>query len=53
VLTLEDVPDPRPAAGEALVRVRACALNHLDSWQRPTAGLGEKLECATALVHVP
>lgn len=34
VLRYEDAPDPRPAIGEALVRVRACALNHLDLWQR-------------------
>ena len=34
VLTFEDVPDPRPAAGEAVVRVRACALNRLDIWKR-------------------
>jgi NADPH:quinone reductase-like Zn-dependent oxidoreductase len=34
VLTFEDVPDPRPAAGEAVVRVRACALNRLDIWER-------------------
>jgi NADPH:quinone reductase-like Zn-dependent oxidoreductase len=34
VLRYEDAPDPLPAGGEALVRVRACALNHLDLWQR-------------------
>ena len=34
VLTFKDVPDPRPAAGEAVVRVRACALNRLDIWER-------------------
>src|ERR1700755_3270003 len=34
VLRYEDAPDPRPAAGRALVRVRACALNHLDLWER-------------------
>lgn len=34
VLRYEDAPDPVPAAGEALVRVHACALNHLDLWQR-------------------
>jgi NADPH:quinone reductase-like Zn-dependent oxidoreductase len=34
VLRLEDVEEPTPGPGEALVRVRACALNHLDLWQR-------------------
>lgn len=34
VLRFEDVPDPVAAPGEALVRVRACALNHLDIWER-------------------
>jgi NADPH:quinone reductase-like Zn-dependent oxidoreductase len=34
VIRYEDAPDPRPAEGRALVRVRACALNHLDLWQR-------------------
>ncbi|HEY6169142.1 MAG TPA: alcohol dehydrogenase catalytic domain-containing protein [Verrucomicrobiae bacterium] len=27
-----DVPDPKPAAGEVVVRVRACGLNRLDLW---------------------
>jgi NADPH:quinone reductase-like Zn-dependent oxidoreductase len=34
VLRYEDAPDPAPAAGRAIVRVRACALNHLDLWER-------------------
>jgi NADPH:quinone reductase-like Zn-dependent oxidoreductase len=34
VLRYEDAPDPVAAAGQAIVRVRACALNHLDLWER-------------------
>jgi NADPH:quinone reductase-like Zn-dependent oxidoreductase len=34
VLQYEDAPDPEPNADEALVRVKACALNHLDIWAR-------------------
>jgi len=34
VLRLEDVPEPEVRPGEVLVRVRACALNHLDVWGR-------------------
>jgi NADPH:quinone reductase-like Zn-dependent oxidoreductase len=34
VLRYEDAPEPVPAPGHALVRVRACALNHLDVWGR-------------------
>ena len=33
-LTDTEVPDPVPGQNEALVRVRACALNHLDIWTR-------------------
>jgi len=34
VLRYDDVPDPEPGPGQVLVRVRACALNHLDIWVR-------------------
>ncbi|HEV2288527.1 MAG TPA: zinc-binding dehydrogenase [Candidatus Acidoferrales bacterium] len=34
VLTYTDVVEPKPRADEVLVRVRACALNHLDLWIR-------------------
>lgn len=34
VLIYEDVPDPVAGKGYAIVRVRACALNHLDIWER-------------------
>jgi NADPH:quinone reductase-like Zn-dependent oxidoreductase len=34
VLKFEEAPDPKPNSDEALVRVRACALNHLDLWAR-------------------
>jgi len=34
VLQYEDIPDPSYRPNEILVRVRACALNHLDLWVR-------------------
>jgi NADPH:quinone reductase-like Zn-dependent oxidoreductase len=34
VLKYEDTPDPVIRASEVLVRVKACALNHLDLWVR-------------------
>jgi NADPH:quinone reductase-like Zn-dependent oxidoreductase len=34
VLRYEDARDPDLAPGEVLVRVRACAMNHLDLWAR-------------------
>ena len=33
-LKFADVPEPKPLAGEALVKVKAVALNHLDIWVR-------------------
>jgi NADPH:quinone reductase-like Zn-dependent oxidoreductase len=34
VLRYEDVPDPQPRKDQVLIRVKACALNHLDIWAR-------------------
>lgn len=34
VVRIEDVPRPEPGPGEALVEVRAAAMNHLDLWVR-------------------
>ena len=34
VLQYGDFPDPKPAAGEVLIDVKACSLNHLDIWTR-------------------
>jgi NADPH:quinone reductase-like Zn-dependent oxidoreductase len=34
VLRYEEAPDPVPTQDDVLVRVKACALNHLDLWAR-------------------
>jgi NADPH:quinone reductase-like Zn-dependent oxidoreductase len=34
VLRYEDIPDPKRREDQVLVRVRACALNHIDLWIR-------------------
>ncbi len=34
VVRYGDVPDPRLDSGQVLIKVRACALNHLDIWVR-------------------
>ena len=31
-LAIQELPDPEPQPGEVLVRVKACAMNHLDVW---------------------
>jgi NADPH:quinone reductase-like Zn-dependent oxidoreductase len=48
VLRLEDIADPTPSPGEVVVRVRACALNHLDIWhRRGIPGASFLLPCTT------
>ena len=37
-LEYTDMPEPKISPDEVLVRVRACALNHLDIWIREAAG---------------
>jgi NADPH:quinone reductase-like Zn-dependent oxidoreductase len=37
VLSLDDVPVPEPGPGEALVRLKAAGINHLDVWLRTGA----------------
>lgn len=48
VLKYADAPEPRPRANDVVVRVRACALNHLDLWVR--RGL---LNVPIPLPHIP
>ncbi|WP_165066291.1 zinc-binding dehydrogenase [Paludisphaera rhizosphaerae] len=43
LLRLEDVRDPEPGPGEAIVRLKAAALNHRDVWIRTGAYAGIKL----------
>src|SRR5690349_6363671 len=55
VLRCEDVPDPKPRNDQVLVRVRACALNHLDIWVRkglPGVSLVDSLGSDIAEEHV-
>src|SRR5271170_5112977 len=37
VMKLEDVPDPKPAAGQVLVRLRAIGVNPVDTYVRSGA----------------
>jgi len=48
VLRYADVPEPEVRQGEVLVRVQACALNHLDLWVR-----GGIPGVAFPLPHIP
>ena len=34
VIRYTDVPDPKPLGGQVLVKIMACAINHLDVWVR-------------------
>lgn len=34
VMNYKEVPTPKPGPGEVLIKVKACALNHLDIWVR-------------------
>lgn len=34
VMKYEEAPDPKPGPNEVVVRVKACAMNHLDIWVR-------------------
>jgi zinc-binding alcohol dehydrogenase/oxidoreductase len=44
-LEIAQVPDPTPAAGEALVTVKAAALNHRDVWIKAGEYAGLKWPC--------
>jgi NADPH:quinone reductase-like Zn-dependent oxidoreductase len=48
VLQYADVPEPEPRPNEVLVRVRSCALNHLDLWVR-----GGLPNVSIPLPHIP
>lgn len=44
-LTIAEVPDPRPAPGEAVVALHAAALNHRDVWIKTGQYAGLKWPC--------
>ena len=44
-LSVASVPDPKPAAGEVVVSVRAAALNHRDVWIKTGQYAGLKFPC--------
>ena len=44
-LAIADIPDPVPAAGEAVVAMRAAALNHRDVWIKAGQYAGLKWPC--------
>ena len=51
VLEYGDLPDPEPGPGEALVRLRAAALNHVDIWVR-VGWPGLDLRCPMSLARM-
>ena len=65
VLRYEEAPDPSPANGEILVRLRAAALNHIDLWIRQgkpsvpkpfilgSDGAGERVDTGARVVINP
>ncbi len=44
-MTVTEVPDPQPAAGEVIVAVKAAALNHRDVWIKSGLYAGLKWPC--------
>ncbi len=42
-LTYREIETPKPAAGEVLIKVEACGLNHLDIWTRAGTAFPTKL----------
>jgi NADPH:quinone reductase-like Zn-dependent oxidoreductase len=44
-LAIADTPDPTPAGGEVVVRIRAAALNHRDVWIKSGQYAGLKWPC--------
>src|SRR5258707_5526237 len=57
VLAVTELPDPVPAAGEILIRVRAFGLNHADAYMRSGAwgqvAQVPGIECAGTLAADP
>jgi len=47
VLRYTDAPEPELRSGEVMVRVHACALNHLD------LGFGRNCRCADSVAAIP
>ena len=52
-LRMSERPDPVPGAGEAVVALRAAALNHLDIWVRPTPENARRVHRALVAFGAP